>query len=70
MHRITATLLTLAALASPLAAQTLDEELQRLPTAQLAAMAKAEGDASRGAVVFHQQQMSCAKCHALSLIHI
>lgn len=46
-------------------AQTLDEELRGVPVAELVALAKSEGDASRGAVLFFQQQMSCSKCHAV-----
>ncbi len=52
-------------LASPLAAQTLESELQRLPLGELAALARSEGDASRGAVVFFGAQLACAKCHAI-----
>lgn len=51
-------------LAAPLAAQTLEEDLKRVPAAELASLAKAEGDAIRGAVVFFQRQMACGKCHA------
>ena len=50
---------------SSVSAQLLEEELLRMPTAQLAALAKSEGDAIRGAVVFFQPQMSCARCHAV-----
>ena len=32
--------------------------------AKLAADARREGDASRGAVVFHQARLTCTKCHA------
>lgn len=46
-------------------AQSLDEVLRQTPVTELVARAKAEGDAARGAVVFFQQQMACAKCHSL-----
>jgi putative heme-binding domain-containing protein len=46
-------------------AQTLDEDLRRVPAAELAALAKSEGDAIRGAVLFFQQHMACSKCHAV-----
>jgi putative heme-binding domain-containing protein len=47
----------------PLSAQTLDETLRQTPASELAALAKSEGDAARGAVVFFQPHMLCAKCH-------
>lgn len=53
-------------LSAPLAAQTLEDQLRSVPASQLAAQAKQEGDAVRGAIVFHQQQMACGKCHAVS----
>jgi putative heme-binding domain-containing protein len=56
--------LSLVALVSPSAAQTLDEDLRQAPATELAAMARNEGDAARGAVVFFQPQMACSKCHA------
>jgi putative heme-binding domain-containing protein len=49
----------------PVAAQTLDEELRRTPAAELALQARQEGDALRGAVVFHQFYMACSKCHSV-----
>lgn len=57
--------LVFIALASPVSAQTLDEDLRRVPPAELAALAKTEGDAARGAVLFFQQHMACSKCHAV-----
>ena len=37
-----------------------------MPAAELAlTLAKQDGDAVRGAVVFFQQQMACAKCHSV-----
>ncbi|MGE3776119.1 MAG: DUF6797 domain-containing protein, partial [Pirellulaceae bacterium] len=44
-------------------AQSLDEELKRIPASQMAAAAREKGDAARGAVVFFQTHMACAKCH-------
>ncbi|MFM9962614.1 MAG: DUF6797 domain-containing protein [Planctomycetaceae bacterium] len=58
-------LLTLVALVSTSGAQTLDEDLRRVPAAELASLAKTEGDAARGAVLFFQQHMACSKCHAV-----
>ncbi len=45
--------------------QTLDDELRQVPAADLAAQARLQGDAVRGAVVFFQHQMACAKCHSV-----
>lgn len=45
--------------------QTLDAELQQIPARELAARAKVEGDAARGAVVFFQPHMACSKCHVV-----
>ena len=53
------------AMQSPLAAQSLDDDLRRMPAAELAALAKSEGDAVRGAVVFFQPHMACSKCHVV-----
>lgn len=44
-------------------AQTLEAELLAVPAAQLADAARREGDPQRGAIVFHQAQLACAKCH-------
>jgi putative heme-binding domain-containing protein len=46
-------------------AQSLDDELRRSSVQELAAAARASGDAARGAVVFFQPHMACAKCHAI-----
>ncbi|MCE9606135.1 MAG: c-type cytochrome [Planctomycetia bacterium] len=46
-------------------AQTLDDVLRQQPAAELVRLAKAEGDAARGAVVFFQHFMACSKCHAV-----
>jgi len=50
---------------SPAAAQNLDEELRRVPGAELAGLARKDGDAVRGAIVFFQQQMACSRCHTV-----
>ena len=47
-------------------AQTLDAELQRESAANLVAAARQLGDATRGAIVFHQPSLACAKCHSLT----
>ncbi len=46
-------------------AQTLDETLRQQPVAELVRLAKTDGDATRGAVVFFQHYMACSKCHAV-----
>ena len=46
-------------------AQSLEADLKRVSPAELAAEAMREGDAARGAVVFFQPTMVCAKCHAV-----
>ena len=66
-HRRAALPMLLVALlfanAASSAAQTLEEDLKRTPAAELAALARTNGDAARGAVVFFQPQMACVKCH-------
>ncbi|MDP1562728.1 MAG: LamG-like jellyroll fold domain-containing protein [Pirellulaceae bacterium] len=49
----------------PTHAQTLDAELQRASVQELVAGARQLGDATRGAIVFHQPSMACAKCHVV-----
>lgn len=44
---------------------TLEESLKSVPGQVLAAEAARSGDAVRGAIVFHQQQMQCSKCHTV-----
>lgn len=44
---------------------TLEQQLQRESSGTLAADARKFGDAARGAIVFFQPQMACAKCHAV-----
>ena len=46
-------------------AQLLEQELQRIAPKVLAEMAKTEGDAARGAIVFFQPSMACSKCHSV-----
>jgi putative heme-binding domain-containing protein len=46
-----------------LPAQSLDEELRQSPVGELVQAARTAGDAARGAVVFFQPHMACAKCH-------
>ena len=58
-------LMALVALASPVVAQTLDDDLRRMPAAELAGLARRDGDSIRGAVVFFQHHMACSKCHSV-----
>lgn len=44
--------------------QSFEEELQRSSSLELAAIARQQGDAVRGAVIFFQPQMACSKCHS------
>ena len=50
---------------SPAVAQSLEQSLLQTPAAELAELAKADGDAIRGAVVFFQHHMACSKCHSV-----
>ncbi len=45
--------------------QYLEQDLKRLTPQALAEMAKQEGDAARGAIVFFQPSMACSKCHSV-----
>ncbi len=65
LPRCLSALCAVIAIVSTSAAQTLDEHLQAIPTAKLASLARTEGDATRGAVLFFQQQLACSKCHAV-----
>jgi putative heme-binding domain-containing protein len=57
-------LLTAAFAAGPtVLGQTLEQRLLAEPANSLAVAARAEGDANRGAIVFHQPYMACSKCH-------
>ncbi len=51
--------------ATPAFAQTLEEELKRISPQELANSAMREGDAIRGAIVFFQPSMACARCHSV-----
>src|SRR6185312_9243884 len=64
-----ALLLTLAGVFSPAAAgrlaaaEFLEQQLWREGAASLAAAARRQGDAQRGAILFHQRILGCAVCH-------
>src|SRR5580698_7733568 len=60
-----ALLLAIVGLAASVAGQSLDDDLRKIPAAELAAIAKKDGDPQRGAVVFFQPQMACSKCHSV-----
>ncbi len=47
-------------------AQTLEQRLRNESASALAAAAERDGDAGRGAIVFHQAHIACSKCHQLS----
>lgn len=61
------TLVLLMALACSAAvrAQTLEQHLLAETPAKLAAAARESGDARRGAILFHQVYVGCAKCHSM-----
>ena len=46
-------------------AQFLEQDLKRIAPQELVDMAKREGDAARGAIVFFQPSMACSKCHSV-----
>lgn len=46
-------------------ALTLEEDLRGHATAELVKLAREQGDAARGAIVFHQPHMACSRCHLL-----
>lgn len=48
---------------SPTTSPTLAQQLLKEPPAELARAARERGDASRGAVLFFQPFLTCAKCH-------
>ncbi len=58
-------LLIVATLPVPALGQTLNDELARVPLAELVSEATVQGDAARGAVVFFHQQMACSRCHSV-----
>ncbi len=49
--------------ASPVLGQTLTERLVQEDPAKLVQQARQEGDIVRGAILFHQGNINCAKCH-------
>lgn len=51
----------------PTHAQTLDADLQRSSVQELVTAARQIGDATRGAILFHQPSMACAKCHVVGV---
>lgn len=51
------------AFAQPKPGDTLEAQLVREGPAALAKAARAQGDPTRGAVLFYQAQLSCTKCH-------
>lgn len=53
-----------AAASGTLRAQSLSSQLKREGVAALVQAAQAKGDAVRGAVLFPQQKLGCANCHA------
>lgn len=44
---------------------SLEGELRKMPVADLIRTIRGEGDAVRGAAVFHQPLIACAKCHSV-----
>jgi len=47
-------------------AQFLEQELLKIDSKELGELAQRDGDAARGAVVFFQQSMACARCHSVN----
>ncbi|MEM7316619.1 MAG: hypothetical protein AAF497_26095, partial [Planctomycetota bacterium] len=52
--------------ASAVHAQSLTEQLATTPASEIVAQAKAQGDARRGALLFHQPHLQCASCHSVN----
>ncbi len=50
---------------SRLSAQSLEESLRQQAPRDLITLAKTEGDATRGAILFFQPHMACSKCHSV-----
>src|SRR5262245_1307120 len=46
-------------------AQSLEDLLRRSTSTELANLARQQGDAARGAIVFFQPHMACSKCHSV-----
>lgn len=43
----------------------LEEDLRQVPAGELAAAARTQGDAGRGALVFFRSDIACSKCHTV-----
>lgn len=52
------------------AAKTLARELASIDAKVLALAAREQGDAERGAIVFHRKQLTCTQCHGAGENHI
>lgn len=63
MNLLAPSLLWLIAALGPAEAPTLERQLAGEDPAVLARDAKERGDAARGALLFHQQALACARCH-------
>ena len=50
---------------SRISAQSLEESLRQQAPRDLITLAKTEGDATRGAILFFQPHMACSKCHSV-----
>jgi len=53
----------------PKVAESLEQQLLREGPATLAKAARTQGDPVRGALLFHQPQLSCTKCHGCGGTH-
>ena len=63
--------LLLSGLAATLAcAQSLEEQLAKEDPSQLAKEARTRGEIVRGAILFHQGNINCSKCHQSALGHL
>ena len=50
----------------PVHAQNLEQQLLSVSPDQLAGSARQDGDARRGAILFHQVHIGCVKCHSVN----
>ncbi len=67
MKRVLPTILVgvaLIVLSGPIKAQSLSRDLKDEGTSLLAKAAREQGSAVRGAILFPQRKLDCAKCHA------
>ncbi|MFO0868095.1 MAG: DUF6797 domain-containing protein [Pirellulales bacterium] len=64
--QVAASLLLALALTGVARAQFLESQLLGESREALAVAARREGDAPRGAILFHQAQLACGKCHPVS----